>query len=76
MLKTIKEILQNIGDFFVSVGAWFVDFIEDCSFFFKQLSSTVSDVTEIIGDLFPEELVAPFIALLTIVVVLRILGRD
>lgn len=76
MLKSIKEILQNIGDFFVSVGTWFVDFIEDCSFFFKQLSSTVSDVTEIIGDLFPDELVAPFIALLTIVVVLRILGRD
>lgn len=76
MLKTIKEILQNIGDFFVSVGAWFVDFIEDCTFFFKQLSTTVSDVTEIIGDIFPVELVTPFIALLTIVVVLRILGRD
>lgn len=76
MLKSIKEILQNIGDFFVSVGTWFVDFIEDCTFFFKQLGQTVTDVTAIIDDIFPAELAAAFIALLTIVVVLRILGRD
>lgn len=76
MLQTIKEILSNIGDFFVSVGAWFVDFIEDCTFFFQQLSKTVTDVTAVVSDIFPPELVTAFVALLTIVVVLRILGRD
>ena len=76
MLDNIKEILQNIGDFFSMVGEWFVDTIEDLVFFINNLSTSVTQVTEIIDDIFPASLVTGFVALLTVVIVLRILGRD
>lgn len=76
MLNNIKEILQKIGDFFSMITTFVVDFFEDTAFFIKQLSASVSEVGSFVGQIFPAELVTAFLALIAIVVILRILGRD
>lgn len=76
MLENIKEILQQIGDFFSLVTTWIVDFFKDSAFFIKQLSSSVTQAGSFVGQIFPAELVTAFLALIGIVVILRVLGRD
>lgn len=76
MLEQIKNVLNQLADFAKVVAEWFTDFIEDLVFFVTELSTTVSNVSDLIGDIFPPALVNSFLSLLTIVVVLRILGRD
>lgn len=76
MLANIKEILQQIGDFFSMVTTWIVDFFEDSAFFIKQLGSSVSEVSDFVSSIFPPQLVTAFVALISIVIVLRVLGRD
>lgn len=75
MLDNIKDILQQIGDFFSMVTTYIVDFFEDCAFFIKQLSSSLSEVASFVSLIFPPQLVAAFLALISIVIILRILGR-
>ena len=76
MLDTIKETVLQIGEFLKSVATWFTDFIEDSIFFVTELANSVTNVGQIIGDIFPPVLASAFLGLITIVVVLRILGRD
>lgn len=76
MLENIKHILQQIGDFFSMITGYIVDFFEDSAFFIKQLTVSVGEVGDLIGDIFPPALVTAFLGLISIVIILRILGRD
>ena len=75
MISGIFEILKSIGDFFVSIGEFVGSFFTDLVEFIKLLSSITTQITSFMGGL-PVFFVAGVSALLVVMILLRVLGRD
>lgn len=75
MLDSIFEVLSTIGDFFASIGGFIVSFFSDLVSFVKNLGSIGSQVSDFMSG-FPAYFVTGTLALIVIMVLLRLLGRD
>lgn len=74
MLDSIFQILRNIGDFFVSIGKFIVDFFGDLAYVVEFLGTTLSQIPLYLTWL-PASFVVCISTALALVIVLRILGR-
>lgn len=75
MIDGILQILQSIGDFFASIGGFIVDFFGDLVSFVQNLGSVSAQMTTLMGGL-PAYFISGILALVVIMVLLRVLGRD
>ena len=74
MLDSIFQILRNIGDFFVSIGEFIVDFFSDLAYFVEFLGTSIAEMPVYLSWL-PTSFIAAISSAVAVVVVLRILGR-
>lgn len=75
MIDGILQVLQTIGDFFASIGGFIVDFFGDLVSFVQNLGSVPAQLTTLMGGL-PAYFISGILALVVIMVLLRVLGRD
>lgn len=75
MLDGIFQVLTSIGVFFANVGGFLSDFISDLVGFVKQLGSMADQISTMLGG-FPAYFITGVVALIAIMVLLRVLGRD
>lgn len=75
MLATIKDGILTIVDFFVTVFDFVVGFIKDTVAFISRLPAAVEEVTDLVSQFLPAEVLAIFVSILAFVIILRLLGR-
>lgn len=75
MITGIFEILNSIGEFFASIGNFIASFFTDLVEFISLLGSITTQITSFMGGL-PVFFVTGVSALLVIMILLRVLGRD
>lgn len=74
MLENIKNILQEIGDFFGSVAGFIVDFIEDIIYIGKLLTNAITEIPNYLT-VFPAAIITALTVVLGIVIIYKIVGR-
>lgn len=74
MLKSIFDILLNIGEFFSNVGKFIAEIFKDLGYLVEFLTTTVHDIPTYLAWL-PGSFVTALLACVFGCVVLRILGR-
>lgn len=74
-MSDIIQFLKGIGDFFVSIGKFVVDFIGDLLYIIEITAKAVSSIPEMIGWL-PSAFVAVLIVIFGIVVIYKLCGRE
>lgn len=76
MLETIKNGILTIVDFFVTVFDFVVGFIKDTVDFITKLPTAITQVTDQISKFLPTEIISILGAVLAVVIILRVCGRD
>ncbi len=74
-MADVIQFLKGFGDFFVSIGNFIVDFIEDLLYIIKATAQAVASIPDMLGWL-PSGVVAAFVAIFAIVVIYKISGRE
>jgi len=75
LLESIKNTLQMIGDFFVSIFDFVVGFVDDIVYVVKATGKAVASVPDYLSWL-PGEVIALLVSIFAIVVIYKILGRE
>lgn len=75
MLQEIRDILVAIGDFFKTVIDFVIAFFEDLVYMVKLVGKTVEQLPDYL-DWLPSSLVGLILAIFTVVVIYKILGRE
>lgn len=75
-MSDIIYIIQSIGNFFSSVGDFIVGFFQDTVNFLDYLTTTVPNFFSSLFSGFPVFFISGVLGLITILVLIRILGRD
>lgn len=75
MLENIQNTLVAIGDFFTGIGQFISDFVQDLIVFVQNLTSVSDQMSVLFGSL-PTYFISGLVVLITIMVLLRVLGRD
>lgn len=75
MLQEIRDILVSIGDFFKTVIDFVISFFQDLVYMVKLVGQTVEDIPQYFNWL-PGSLVTLILAILAVVVIYKILGRE
>lgn len=71
----IVKMLKSIGDFFVSIGKFIVDFIGDLLYIIEVTAKAVASIPDMLGWL-PTGIVTAFVVIFAIVVIYKISGRE
>lgn len=75
-MNDIIYIIQSIGNFFSSIGDFIVGFFQDTVNFLDYLTNLIPDFFNTYFSGFPAFFIAGMLALITVLVLIRILGRD
>ncbi|MBQ8624154.1 MAG: hypothetical protein IJ424_07290 [Oscillospiraceae bacterium] len=75
MLESIKEILFNIGDFFVTIYDFVVGFVNDIVSVVKYTGQAVAQIPQLLEWVNPA-LIGMLLAAFAVVVIYKILGRE
>lgn len=75
MLSDIFEVVKSIGDFLASVVNFVIDFFADLGYMIDLLGETMEDLPQYL-DFLPSTVIASVIAIFSIVVIYKILGRE
>lgn len=76
MLSAIKDTVLGIGEFFSTIIDFVKGFITDSVNFIKQIPIAFEEAYNAATSIIPNEILILFAAALTVVIVLRVLGRD
>lgn len=74
MLETIKQTLQGIGDFFVSIGELVIFLVKEIFEFFGMVTDAISSIPQWYVAL-PSAIVSIVIGLVACKFILRLVGR-
>lgn len=75
-MSDIIYIIQSIGNFFSSIGDFIVGFFQDTVNFLDYLTNLIPNFFNTYFSGFPVFFITGLLALITILVLIRILGRD
>lgn len=74
MLDSIFETLRTIADFFIALGKFIFDLIEDLLYCIGLMRNLLPNLITYLGWL-PETLLTLIVSVLTVAVVFRVVGR-
>lgn len=75
MLATIKDVLVQIADFFGSVGSFVIGYIKETISLFEKLHTTYEGVIDLLEKFFPVTLYGLLVTIISVVLILRVVGR-
>lgn len=76
MFSDIADAISKIVDFFNSVVNFVVGLIHDIVDFIKMVGDYSKQFIELVSEIFPPQLLVLVIAIISLAVILRIVGRD
>lgn len=74
-MSDVIQFLKGIGDFFVSIGNFIVDFVGDLLYIIKITAEVIAELPSYFSWL-PEAFVAVVLVIFGIVVIYKIAGRE
>ena len=76
MLSGIWDTLKSIAEFITLVVDFFIDFFKGIAEFIVQLVKVPVIISQGLGNILPAGLVVAILTVVTLVITLRIIGRD